>query len=113
MDNFPRREVLKAMAATGAIGLPAARSLAPSAAHAMAAPAYNPAAKFDLTVSELEYRRTRRTDADGADLSAARAGPVPDRARPAWRRLERQGRLRRGPVRSRDCRGGLWWWRSI
>ena len=57
MDTFPRREVLKAMAATGAIGLPAARALAPSAAHAMAAPAYNPAAKFDLAVSELEFRR--------------------------------------------------------
>jgi acetyl esterase len=57
VDNFPRREVLKAMAATGAIGLPAARALAPSAAHATAAPAYNPAAKFDLAVSEVEFRR--------------------------------------------------------
>ena len=57
MDTFPRREVLKAMAATGAIGLPAARALAPSAAHAMAAPAYDPAAKFDLAVSEIEFRR--------------------------------------------------------
>jgi acetyl esterase len=57
VDTFPRREVLKAMAATGAIGLPAARALAPSAAHATAAPAYNPAAKFDLAVSEVEFRR--------------------------------------------------------
>ena len=57
MDTFPRREVLKAMAATGAIGLPAARAFAPTAAHAMAAPAYNPAAKFDLAVSEVEFRR--------------------------------------------------------
>ena len=57
MDTFPRREVLKAMAASGAIGLPAARALAPSAAHAMAAPAYNPAAEFDLAVSEVEFRR--------------------------------------------------------
>ena len=57
MDTFPRREVLKAMAASGAIGLPAARALAPSAAHAMAAPAYDPAAKFDLAVSEVEFRR--------------------------------------------------------
>jgi acetyl esterase/lipase len=45
------------MAASGAIGLPAARALAPSAAHAMAAPAYDPAAKFDLAVSEVEFRR--------------------------------------------------------
>ncbi|MFZ1094148.1 MAG: alpha/beta hydrolase, partial [Xanthobacteraceae bacterium] len=29
----------------------------PSAAHAMAAPAYDPAAKFDLAVSEVEFRR--------------------------------------------------------
>jgi len=57
VDTFPRREVLKAMAASGAIGLPAARALAPSAAHAMAAPAYNPAAEFDLAVSEVEFRR--------------------------------------------------------
>ena len=57
MDTFPRREVLKAMAASGAIGLLAARALAPSAAHAMAAPAYDPAAKFDLAVSEVEFRR--------------------------------------------------------
>jgi acetyl esterase len=57
VDTFPRREVLKAMAATGAIGLPAARALAPNAAHAMAAPAYDPAAKFDLAVSEVEFRR--------------------------------------------------------
>jgi acetyl esterase len=57
VDTFPRREVLKAMAASGAIGLPAARALAPSAAHAMAAPAYDPAAKFDLAVSEVEFRR--------------------------------------------------------
>src|ERR1700694_3819448 len=45
------------MAASGAIGLPAARALAPSAAHAMAAPAYDPAARFDLAVSEVEVRR--------------------------------------------------------
>src|SRR6202045_4594135 len=45
------------MAASGAIGLPAARTLAPSAAHAMAAPAYDPAAKFELKVSEVEFRR--------------------------------------------------------
>jgi acetyl esterase/lipase len=45
------------MAATGAIGLPAARALAPSAAHAVAAPAYDPAAQFDLAVSEVEFRR--------------------------------------------------------
>src|ERR1700719_4937725 len=45
------------MAATGAIGRPAARALAPSAAHAAGAPAYDPAAKFDVAVSEVEFRR--------------------------------------------------------
>src|SRR6202165_1418019 len=45
------------MAASGAIGLPAARALAPSAAHAMAAPAYDPGARFDVAVSEIELRR--------------------------------------------------------
>src|ERR1700726_4024695 len=45
------------MAATGAIGLPAARALAPRAAHAVAAPAYDPAAQFELAVSEVEFRR--------------------------------------------------------
>jgi acetyl esterase len=45
------------MAATGAIGLPAARTLWPSAARAAGAPAHSPAARFDLAVSEVELRR--------------------------------------------------------
>src|SRR6476661_746167 len=39
------------------MGLPAARTLWPSAAHAAAAPTYNPAAQFDLAISEVEFRR--------------------------------------------------------
>src|SRR6185437_1307944 len=45
------------MAAAGAIGLPSARTLRPGAAHASGAPAYNPAAQFDVAVSEVEFRR--------------------------------------------------------
>jgi acetyl esterase len=56
-DSFARRDVLKLTAAAGAIGLPAARTLWPGAAHAAGAPAYNPAAQFDLAVSEVEFRR--------------------------------------------------------
>jgi acetyl esterase/lipase len=51
--TFARRDVLK----LGAMGLPAARTLWPSAAHAAAAPTYDPAAQFDLAVSEVEFRR--------------------------------------------------------
>src|SRR3989442_3600038 len=45
------------MAAAGAIGLPAARTFGPGAAHPVGAPAYDPAARFDLAVSEVELRR--------------------------------------------------------
>jgi len=55
--TFVRRDVLKLMAAPGAMSLPAARTLWPSAAHAAGAPTYNPAAQLDLAVSEVEFRR--------------------------------------------------------
>jgi acetyl esterase len=56
-STFVRRDVLKLMAAPGAMGLPAARTLWPSAARAAGAPMYNPAAQLDLAVSEVELRR--------------------------------------------------------
>ena len=52
-----RRDVLKLMAA-GATGLPAAGTLRPGAAHAAGA-AYDPNARFELAVSEVELRRNR------------------------------------------------------
>ena len=52
-----RRDVLKRMAAAGAIGLPAAGTVWQSAAHAAGAPAYDPGARFDLAVNEVELRR--------------------------------------------------------
>ena len=55
--TFTRRGVLKLMAGVGTISLPAARTFRPSAALAVGAPAYNPAARFDLVVSEVELRR--------------------------------------------------------
>ena len=55
--TFVRRDVLEMMAAAGATGLPAVGTLWPGAAHAAGAPAYNPAARFDLAVSEVELRR--------------------------------------------------------
>jgi acetyl esterase/lipase len=45
------------MAVAGTIGLPAVRTFSPRVAHARSAPAYNPAARFDLAVSEVEFRR--------------------------------------------------------
>src|SRR5207237_2683001 len=56
-DTFARRDVLTLMAAAGATGLPAAGTLWPGAAHGAGAPAYDPGARFDLAVSEVEFRR--------------------------------------------------------
>jgi acetyl esterase/lipase len=55
--TFVRRDVLQLMAAVGATGLPAVSTFWPSAVHAAGAPAYSPAARFDLAVSEVELRR--------------------------------------------------------
>ena len=49
-DTFGRRDVLKPMVAAGAMTLP-------GAAHAVGASAYNPAARFDLAVIDVELRR--------------------------------------------------------
>ena len=54
-DAFDRRDVVELMAAAGAT-VPAARALWPDAAHA-AAPAYDPAGKFEPDVKEVEFRR--------------------------------------------------------
>jgi acetyl esterase/lipase len=52
-DTFDRRDVVKLMVAAGA-AMPVTRGLGP--AHA-AVPAYDPAAKFELDVKEVELRR--------------------------------------------------------
>jgi acetyl esterase/lipase len=55
--TFVRRDVLELLAAAGATGLSAARTFWPGAARAAGAPPYDPAARFDLVVSEVELRR--------------------------------------------------------
>jgi acetyl esterase len=67
MDKHPpgRRAFLKQMTALGAVGVPIVAALRPSPVYSadvtggskMKA-AYNPAAKFELKVSEVEFRRT-------------------------------------------------------
>src|SRR5215468_3610147 len=75
------------MAAAGAVGLPA------GAVGAAGAPAYNPAAQFELAVSEVEFRR----NSAGRMLMAriyqpTGPGPFPtvlDLHRGAWNRKDR------------------------
>jgi acetyl esterase len=55
--TLARRNILKLMAASGGIALSAARMFRPGVAHAASGPAYDPSAKFDLAVSEVELRR--------------------------------------------------------
>src|SRR5438477_11717993 len=73
-DSLERRYFLKKMTALGAAGIPIVAGLASRSAHA----AYDPAAKFDLKVSEVEFRR----NAAGRRLMARiyqpqGAGPFP------------------------------------
>jgi acetyl esterase/lipase len=85
-----RRDFLKKMTVLGAAGVPVVAGLASRAAHA----AYDPAAKFDLKVSEVEFRRT----AGGRQLMARiyqpqGAGPFPtllDLHGGAWNNKDRK-----------------------
>ena len=56
-ETSARRDVLKRMAAAGAVGLPAAGAIRQGAAHAAGAPAYDPGARLELAVTEVELRR--------------------------------------------------------
>jgi acetyl esterase/lipase len=95
-----RRDFLRQMTALGAAGAPVAAGVRPGLAQAGEAPdrsglkaAYNPAAKFELKVSEMELRRTP----GGRQLMARMyqpqgAGPFPtllDLHGGAWRRKDR------------------------
>ena len=87
--SFGRRSFLKKMTALSAAGIPVVAGLAPRPAHA----AYDPAAEFDLKVSEVEFRR----NAAGRLLMARiyqpqGAGPFPtllDLHGGAWNRKDR------------------------
>jgi acetyl esterase/lipase len=88
-DSFGRRSFLKKMTALTAAGVPIVAGLAPRPAYA----AYDPTAKFDLKVSEVEFRR----NAAGRMLMARiyqpqGAGPFPtllDLHGGAWNRKDR------------------------
>jgi len=54
--TFDRRDMVKCMAAAGATGV-AAGAIWPGAAHAAGAAAYNPTAKFEIDVTEVDFRR--------------------------------------------------------
>jgi len=85
-DSFGRRDFLKKVTALGAASVPVVAGLAPRAA-------YDPAAKFELKVSEMEFRR----NAFGRVLKARiyqpqGAGPFPtllDLHGGAWNRKDR------------------------
>jgi acetyl esterase/lipase len=87
--SFGRRDFLKKMTALTAAGVPVVAGLASRPAHA----AYDPAAKFELKVSEVEFRR----NAAGRMLMARiyqpqGAGPFPtllDLHGGAWNRKDR------------------------
>ncbi len=87
--SLERRVFLKKVTALSAAGIPVVAGLAPRTAHA----AYDPAAKFDLKVSEVEFRR----NAAGRMLMARiyqpqGAGPFPtllDLHGGAWNRKDR------------------------
>jgi len=88
-----RRDVLKRMAAAGAIGLPAAGTFGQSAAHAAGTPAYDPNGRFDLAVSEVELRRNPAGRMLMARIYQPKgAGPFPtvlDLHGGAWNRKDR------------------------
>jgi hypothetical protein len=56
-ETSARRDVLKRMAAAGVVALPAAGTLWQGAAHAAGVAAYDPGARFDVAISEVELRR--------------------------------------------------------
>ena len=89
-DSFGRRNFLKKVTAVSVAGMPIVAGLASRPAHA----AYDPAAKFDLKVSEVEFRR----NAAGRRLMARiyqpqGAGPFPtllDLHGGAWNNKDRR-----------------------
>ena len=88
-----RRDVLKRMAAAGAIGLPAADAVWHGTAQAAGAPAYDPGARFELAVSDVELRRNTAGRMLMARIYQPKgAGPFPtvlDLHGGAWNRKDR------------------------
>jgi acetyl esterase len=92
-ETSARRDVLKRIAAAAAIGLPATGTFWQSAAHAAGAPTYDPGARFDVVVSEVELRRTPAGRVLMARIYQPKgAGPFPtvlDLHGGAWNRKDR------------------------
>jgi acetyl esterase len=94
MENgtMARRDLLKLMAA-GAVGAPVTRMFAPGAAQAAGAAAYDPSARFDLAVNEVELRRNGAGRMLMARIYQPKgAGPFPtvlDLHGGAWNRKDR------------------------
>ena len=90
--TLSRRDALKRMAAAGAVGLPAAGTFWQSA-EAAGAPAYDPGARFDLAVSDVELRRNSAGRMLMARIYQPKgAGPFPtvlDLHGGAWNRKDR------------------------
>jgi hypothetical protein len=124
MDKHPpgRRDFLKQMTALGAAGVPIVAGWRPGLAQASAAPeksgmkvVYNPAAKFELRVSEVEFWRTP----GGRQLMARiyqpqGAGPFPtllDLHGGAWRHKDRFAEEPMDRAIARPA--AYWWWPSI
>jgi acetyl esterase/lipase len=88
-----RRDVLKRMAAAGVVALPAAGTFWQRAAHAAGAPAYDPGARFDVAVSDVELRRNLAGRMLMARIYQPKgAGPFPtvlDLHGGAWNRKDR------------------------
>jgi acetyl esterase/lipase len=92
-DTFARRDVLKLMAVTGVSAGTAATAVSSDPGHAAGVPAYDPAARFDLAVSEVEYRRNGAGRALMARIYQPKGqGPFPtvlDLHGGAWNRKDR------------------------
>ena len=92
-ETSARRDVLRRMAAAGMVALPAAGTLWQNAAHAAGAPAYDPGARFDVAISEVELRRNPAGRMLMARIYQPKgAGPFPtvlDLHGGAWNRKDR------------------------
>ena len=89
--TFARRDALRLMAVAGS--LPAASIIGPGSARAVGTPAYDPAARFELAVSEVEMRRNGAGRMLMARIYQPQgAGPFPtvlDLHGGAWNRKDR------------------------
>src|SRR5467141_4437526 len=87
--SFGRRNFLTKMTALGTAGIPVVAGLAPRPAHA----AYDPAARFDLDVKDVEFRRNSAGRMLMARIYQPQgAGPFPallDLHGGAWNRKDR------------------------